>query len=129
MSQFTCLLIDDDIDDQEIFCTVVDAIAPSWTCVTALNGQKALGMLQSKEVTPDIIFLDLNMPLMNGRQFLQEINRQKILDDIPVIVLTTSADPSTKAAVLDLGAKQFITKPDKFSEWERRLKQFVTDPR
>ena len=129
VDHFTCLLIDDDIDDQEIFCTVIDAIAPSWKCVTAVNGQNALGMLRSKEVSPDIIFLDLNMPLMNGRQFLQEINRQKIIDDIPVIVLTTSADQSTKTAILELGAKHFITKPDRFSEWERVLKQFVENPR
>ena len=129
VDHFTCLLIDDDIDDQEIFCTVIDSIAPWWRCVTAVNGQKALTMLQSNEVSPDIIFLDLNMPLMNGHQFLQEINRQKIISDIPVIVLTTSADPNTKAAILELGAKRFITKPDKFSEWERVLKEFVNKPR
>lgn len=123
MTNFTCLLVDDDVDDQEIFCTVIDGIAPSWKCVTAINGQSALAMIQSGEVNPDIIFLDVNMPLMNGRQFLQEANQLKLIEDVPVIVLTTSADQRTKNAVLDLGAMQFITKPDRFSEWETVLKQ------
>jgi len=122
---FTCLLIDDDLDDQEIFCTVIDAIAPAWKCITAVNGEKALLMLQSDGVLPDIIFVDLNMPLMNGRQFLQEVNKLGMTKIIPIIVLTTSSDHSTKTAVLQLGAKEFITKPDKFSEWEEVLGRFV----
>lgn len=122
---FTCLLVDDDVDDQEIFCTVLDNIAPSWKCVTAFNGQTALAMLESGEVTPDIIFLDVNMPLMNGRQFLIQANLAKLIEDVPVIVLTTSADQQTKTAVLGLGASQFITKPDRFSEWENILRQII----
>jgi DNA-binding response OmpR family regulator len=125
VDNFTCFLIDDDVDDQEIFCTVIDTIAPTWKCITAVNGQSALAMLKSMKILPDIIFLDLNMPLMNGRQFLHEVNRQKIIDGVPIIVLTTSADYSTKVATLELGAKQFITKPDKFSDWETVLKQAI----
>jgi CheY-like chemotaxis protein len=117
--------VDDDADDREIFCAVMEIIAPSCNCVTAGNGQVALEMLIAKKVSPDIIFLDLNMPLMSGFQFLQEINRLKIVQDIPIIVLTTSADMSTKAAILSSGAKEFITKPDKFSEWETVLRQVV----
>jgi CheY-like chemotaxis protein len=125
VNSYTCFLIDDDVDDQEIFCAVIDSIAPAWKCFTAVNGHAALVMLQSKEVSPDIIFLDLNMPLMSGRQFLQEINRLEMLREVPVIVLTTSADPTTKAAVLESGARQFITKPDRFSDWEMVLKQVI----
>lgn len=125
MDNFTCFLIDDDIDDHEIFCATMDTIAPTWTCVTAVNGQSALFMLQSRKVLPDIIFLDLNMPLMNGRQFLQEANRLKIIQEVPIIVLTTSSDPTTKMEILKLGARQFITKPDKFSEWELVLRQGI----
>ena len=125
MSNFTCFLIDDDDDDQEILRTVIDTVAPTWKCFSAMNGQTALEMLQSQRVVPDIVFLDLNMPLMNGHQFLQEVNKLKILQSVPIIVLTTSADPSTKAAVLELGARLFITKPDKFSDWETALKQVI----
>jgi CheY-like chemotaxis protein len=125
VANFTCLLVDDDVDDQEIFCTVIDVIAPSSRCITAINGQSALAMLRSGEVNPDIIFLDVNMPLMNGRQFLQEANQAKLLNNVPVIVLTTSSDHKTRTDVLDLGATRFITKPDRFSEWETILKQVI----
>ena len=103
----------------------MEVVAPGCTCVTAVNGKVALEMLNAGNVMPDIVFLDLNMPLMNGPQFLQEINRQKILQDIPIVVLTTSADVSTKATMLRAGAKAFVTKPDKFSEWETVLKQVL----
>jgi CheY-like chemotaxis protein len=125
VNTFTCLLIDDDVDDSEIFRAVMEVIAPSCHCVTAVNGQVALGILNGGKVSPDIIFLDLNMPLMNGRQFLQEINCMKVVQNIPIIVLTTSADMSTKATMLESGAKEFITKPDRFSEWEMALRQVI----
>ena len=125
MNTFTCFLIDDDIDDREIFCAVMETISPGCKCTVAVNGKVALEMLNTNKVSPDIIFLDLNMPLMSGPQFLQEINRQKILPDIPIVVLTTSADVSTKTAMLNSGADEFITKPDKFSQWERVLRQVI----
>lgn len=124
MESFTCFLIDDDDDDQEILRTVIDTVAPTWKCVSAMNGQTALRMLQSGEVTPNLIFLDLNMPLMNGHQFLQEVNRLQLVR-VPIVVLTTSSDPATKAAVLESGAKKFITKPDKFSDWETAVQQVI----
>lgn len=129
MRNFVCLLIDDDIDDQEIFCTVLDSISPGCNCITATNGRVALEMLMAGKVSPSVIFLDLNMPLMNGRQFLHEMTRMKIFQDVPVIVLTTSSDVQTKTEILESGASAFITKPDKFSEWEfvlqRALENFL----
>ncbi|HYG01045.1 MAG TPA: response regulator [Chryseosolibacter sp.] len=122
---FTCFLVDDDIDDQEIFQTVLEGIAPDSNCVVAANGEAALQMLNEGAVSPDIIFLDLNMPLMNGHQFLFHISQLKMYQEIPIIVLTTSADLNTKASVMNSGAKDFVTKPDKFSEWERVLKPVI----
>ena len=71
------LLVDDDIEDQEIFLSVIEKVSPSIECQTAINGAEALQLLLSKKVHPDVIFLDLNMPLMNGKQFLTEIKSTK----------------------------------------------------
>lgn len=114
---FTCLLIDDDIDDQEIFLTVMEDIAPGIRCVTAMNGREAMDMLTSGKVLPDLIFLDLNMPLMNGKQFLAARHQVEKCMHIPVIVLSTTADKSSMEETFRLGAKDYITKPHKFSEW------------
>jgi len=127
VNSLTCFLIDDDVDDWEIFCAALDVVAPSCKCITAENGQIALEMLNAGKVSPDIVFLDINMPLMNGPQFLQEINRLKILQGIPIVVLTTSADVNTKATMLESGAEKFITKPDKFFEWEIVLKDVMKE--
>ncbi len=120
---FTCFLIDDDPDDQEIFLSVLDSIDPSVKCLTAMNGQEAIKKLGSAEVKPDLIFLDLNMPLMNGKQFLVARNLLVECRHIPVIILTTSSDRSSMEETRQLGAKDYITKPDKFSAWGQVIKE------
>jgi CheY-like chemotaxis protein len=117
----TCLLIDDDIDDQEIFLSALSNIKIEIKNEVAFNGHEALQKLISGNVQPDIIFLDLNMPLMNGRQFLKEVNRRGVLTGIPIVILSTSSDKDTIAETLSLGAREFITKPDNFNDWERTL--------
>ena len=122
---FTCFLIDDDADDQEIFLSVIDNISPAVHCITASNGQEALQKLTRENVRPDLIFLDLNMPLMNGKQFLKACN---ILDDckkIPVIILTTSSDQKTMEETMRLGARGYITKPDKYSVWGKLIEEKI----
>jgi CheY-like chemotaxis protein len=127
MQGFTVFLIDDDIDDQEIFMAIFGTIAPEARVITAVNGQVALSKLMSGEISPDVIFLDLNMPLMNGKQFLKEINKVNELKHIPIIILTTSSDQASKESVMELGARDFVTKPDRFSEWEAKLDRTIKD--
>ena len=73
---------------------------------------EALEKLSSKEIVPDVIFLDLNMPVMGGQQFLMEIKKDENLKDIPVIIFSTASHPSTIQLMKDIGAHDFITKPD-----------------
>lgn len=120
------LLVDDDDDDREFFLEVVGDLFPEMSCVTAVNGQDALDKLG--HYRPDLIFLDLNMPLMNGRQFLAEVNKHSILSDIPVVILTTSSDRESIVETRRLGAKEFITKPDKFSGWQTILQSVFANP-
>ncbi len=115
-------MIDDDIDDQEIFLSVLEHVAPSVRCVTAMNGHEAIKKLCSDEVKPDLIFLDLNMPLMNGKQFLKECTQIEKCRNIPVIILTTTSDRPSIEETMKLGAKDYITKPQKFSEWRNIIK-------
>jgi CheY-like chemotaxis protein len=125
----TILLVDDDIDDLEIFCSALEGIELDAECFTARNGQDALQKLTSGEVKPEIIFLDLNMPLMNGKQFLKEIKQKPVLNNIPVVILSTSSDPESINETKKLGASHFLTKPDKFSVWEKILSDILLDNR
>ena len=122
MKAFTCFLIEDDADDQEIFITALSKISPAIKNISASDGQDALDKLRAGELKPDIIFLDLNMPRMNGREFLKAISGEEYYRQIPIIILSTSSDNDTIAETIQLGAKEFITKPVNYSDWETILK-------
>jgi CheY-like chemotaxis protein len=109
------LLVDDDEDDREFMLQVLGDSFPEIACTIAVNGRDAFEQL--KGYRPDIIFLDLNMPLMDGRQFLRLIKQRTDLAEIPVVILSTSSDIETITETKLLGAKEFITKPDKLSGW------------
>src|SRR5688500_4429665 len=114
------LLVDDDEDDRDLFCEVIYDIDPSIHCVLARNGQEALLGLRMEEFPkPHLIFLDLNMPRLNGVQCLRELKTDRSLQDIPVAIYTTSKIKEHKDECIELGAVHFITKPNSFTELRR----------
>jgi CheY-like chemotaxis protein len=119
------LLIDDDDDDQEIFLAALDEINKSIKCTIAVNGKEALELLKSRKINPDIIFLDLNMPVMNGQQFLLEIKQDKKHKEIPVLILSTTSHKATIDLIMDMGAQQFFSKPDSFEDLIDILKSIL----
>lgn len=121
----TILLIDDDEDDRDFFLEAVSSVQPDIKCTTAENGRVGLDVLTREKVTPDLIFLDLNMPLMNGQEFLREVKSSGSLINIPVVILSTSSDQATIKEAMSLGAKAFITKPDKLSAWKQTISDFL----
>lgn len=112
----TILLIDDDKDDQEIFTIAVQRLNRGITCYTADDGDEGLKQLNNMLLAPDIIFLDLNMPRVDGRQFLQEIKKQESLKYIPVIIYSTSSLQRDIDETRKLGAAGFLTKPYSLTE-------------
>ena len=119
------LLIDDDEDDQELFLQAIREIAASLECVALDNARNALTLLENHTLTADVIFLDLNMPIMTGQQFLVELNKSEELNQIPVIILSTSANIDTIDQAKALGAKIFITKPSSFKELKNILHKIL----
>jgi CheY-like chemotaxis protein len=115
------LLIDDDEDDQELFLMAMKEIASSVQCTALSSARIALKQLETHALKTDLIFLDLNMPLMTGQQFLSELNKREELNRIPVIILSTSSNSETINETKALGAKVFITKPSDFKELKNVL--------
>src|SRR5688572_24814096 len=105
------LIIDDDEDDREVFLEVISELDPTVVAVTAFNGADGLTKLLSFDTLPSMIFLDLNMPVMKGTEFLRKIKSMEPLRNIPVIVLSTIKDEPAIDEVKALGATDFITKP------------------
>lgn len=111
----TILIVDDDEDDRELFCEAVNEISSDIKCVHAENGVAALELLTSKvDFVPDYIFLDLNMPRLNGKQCLQEIKKIEHVKDVPVIIYSTSNLQHDKQEARELGAADFLHKPSEF---------------
>ncbi|MES2629707.1 MAG: response regulator [Bacteroidota bacterium] len=125
MAYKNIVLIDDDTEDQEIFLSVVNDISSSAHCDCYTDASEALKNLKALAGVPDVIFLDLNMPVMNGKQFLSAIKEEEGLKEIPVIMFTTSSDPATIKATKDLGAEDFITKPGSYNELVTILKNLI----
>jgi CheY-like chemotaxis protein len=120
------LLIDDDEDDREFLLQVMEDHFPDIACTIAVNGRDAFERLEGYR--PDLIFLDLNMPLMDGRQFLRMIKQRADLAEIPVVILSTSSDIETITETKSLGARDFITKPDKLSGWVGLVEKIFQHP-
>ena len=119
-------LIDDDEDDQFMFKEVIESINPTLQCETATNGKIALDKLKVSAYLPDIIFLDLNMPVMNGLEFLIQIKKEKVLSKIPVCIFTTSSILRDKELIKEFGAQFFLTKPNDFQVLRKKLQQILS---
>jgi CheY-like chemotaxis protein len=119
------LLIDDDEDDHEIFLTATAEVSPGIRCVAMFDAAEALHKLLAQALRPEVIFLDLNMPGMNGQQFLTEIKKDAELRSLPVIIFSTSSQPHTIETMKALGAHDFITKPALYDELVNVLKRIL----
>lgn len=119
------LLIDDDEDDHEIFRCALQDVSVDINFHTLGSAREALQKLTANEIGTDVIFLDMNMPVMNGVQFLQEIKKVGQLCNIPIIVFSTSSNERTIKEAMDAGADNFITKPDKFNELVNILRTII----
>jgi CheY-like chemotaxis protein len=120
------LMIDDDEDDRMLFQEVVKSIDRDIHCWTSPDAQAALEMLRHELiVAPDIIFLDVNMPRLNGLEFLKIIRSEKGFTRIPVIMYTTSSNPHDMKNAKQLGASDYIIKPSDFTELHGKLKSII----
>jgi CheY-like chemotaxis protein len=106
------LLADDDRDDAEIFQEALADADCDADFFRVDNGIEVLDFLENENnPIPDVIFLDLNMPLMNGWQCLDTIRNKKEFEKLPVIMYSTSSNPRDQELGRDLKADGFITKP------------------
>jgi len=104
-----CLLIDDDTEDQEIFMMALKNLDHDVKCIMEKNAINALNSLKSGLVSPDFIFVDLNLPLMNGKEFIVEM--RKLVDFDAVQLVAYSSSSHEKHNSLRLGATHFFSKP------------------
>lgn len=130
----TILFIDDDPDDTDLYCEVVAYLnSPeliyssnqSIDCMAVNNGRKALDLLSALKKLPDYIFLDINMPVMVGKECLRLLKANPSLSKIPVVMLSTSFSENESCELRTLGASDCILKPSGFNGLVGILSRYV----
>lgn len=104
-------LVEDDEDDQQFFKEAIKDIDDNICLSLAINGIDALLKLSSMSILPDLIFMGINMPLMNGLDCLKKLKGNARLKDIPVVILTTSSNVYHHQLPFTLDASSFLSKP------------------
>jgi len=129
MSEYaTVLIIDDDPDDRELLIEAIKEVAPETVCDEATGSIDALKILSNNQVViPDYIFLDLNMPLMNGKECLIEILKIPHIEESKVVIYTTSQREDDAGELLALGAVFFLIKPSVFSELKKAVEYILSE--
>jgi CheY-like chemotaxis protein len=123
------MLIEDDIDDRHLFCQTLSDISPEIECLHFSNGLHALEYLKSAENLPEIIFTDLFMHLMDGNEFLEEVNKDDRLKSVPIYIYSTAFLISKMEDTLKESAAGNIFKTPDYSELEGTIQTVLNDHR
>jgi len=125
MLQRIVMLADDDSDDTEMFFEAVEIAAPEVTCYSAVNGSALLKKIDALDKLPEIIFLDMNMPIMNGRQCLEVLKADTRYQKIPVVMISTSSHKGDVDTCLKAGALCYLVKPSDFTILIKLVKEIL----
>ena len=126
------LLVEDDRVDIMTVQRALKKIEISNPLYVARTGVEALGMLRGNgfpriEPMPSLILLDLNLPKMGGIEFLKELRADPQLNSLQVIVLTSSNEPSDRAAAFEYEVDDYIVKPHSFDEFSNAMSIILAD--
>ena len=126
MSQLlNILLVEDDAIEVMKFNRVLKTMGINHKITEASNGEEALFTLKDREVSTDIIILDLNMPKLNGLEFLNIIKKDENLKYIPTVILTTSNNHKDVTACYKTGVSGYFVKPLKYADYEDNIKRLI----
>jgi CheY-like chemotaxis protein len=120
LNQLNILLADDDVDDCIFFREALDELLLSTKLIAVHDGEELMQLLNDETYRlPDVLFLDINMPRKNGFECLAEIKLSHKLQELPVIMFSTSFEQEVVNRLYKSGAQYFIRKPSEFSQFKK----------
>ncbi|GAA4270081.1 response regulator [Hyunsoonleella aestuarii] len=120
------LLIEDDMIEVMKLNRAISSLQLNHKIVEANNGEEALEILKNKEALPDIILLDLNMPKINGIEFLKILKEDNNLKYLPTIILTTSNNKRDLLECFKIGIAGYVLKPLKYEDYVFKIKNILS---
>ncbi len=124
-TKLNILLIEDDMIEVMKFNRVVNKSKLKIQITEANNGEEALNILKNKDSLPNLILLDLNMPKVNGINFLKILKKDHVLKYIPAVVLTTSNNNNDLLECYKTGIAGYILKPLKYEEYVSKIEKLL----
>lgn len=121
MSKATVLIVDDEPFNIDVLEQALDGT--EYQVVTASNGKEAWEKIRSEE--PDLILLDLMMPIMDGFEVLAKVKDEPMLRDIPVIIVSAENDSKSVVKGIKQGAEDYLTKPVDTAQFLKKVKEFL----
>jgi len=121
MNVKTIMMAEDDSEDVDLFKDVLTDLEFDISLAIAVNGKELMKQLEQTEVLPEIIFLDLNMPLKNGMVCLEEIRANQLWKDIKVIILSTSSHQDQMKDAYDKGADFYMVKLSSYVDFKNAI--------
>ncbi len=115
------LIIDDEQDIVETLQFTLEA--EGYDCTAAFDGETGLNL--AKEITPDLIILDVMMPKMNGYKISRLLKYDNAYKDIPILMITARSQNDDKAIGQETGANEYITKPFELDYVLSKVKQYI----
>ncbi len=124
--KITVFYTDDDEEDLEFFKDVTETIGTKVELVTHLSGQNLLDALHNPPPNPHLLFLDLNMPGLNGFDVLTAMRNDDSLKSLPVIIFSTSQDEQVIDQSRTLGANYFVPKSGSFPAMKKSIEHAIS---
>lgn len=125
LSKLAVLLIEDDTIETLKFERITNSIELDVDIIVANNGKEALSYLKAGRNLPDLILLDLNMPKMNGLEFLNKLKGHDTLRSLPTVVLSTSDHQKDIRKSYEAGIAGYIVKPLKYDDYITVIKALL----
>ncbi|MBS1535937.1 MAG: response regulator [Bacteroidetes bacterium] len=117
MKTLKILFVEDDLIEVMKFNRVLEKLQMNHQITEANNAEVALQMLREKKCSPDLIILDLNMPKINGIEFLSMLKKDPLFKYIPIIILTTSTNQRDVKECFEIGIAGYLLKPLKYDDY------------
>ncbi len=119
--KLTIFYTDDDLDDLEFFKKIVQMISEDYVVITHKDGDQLLYALDNPPPNPFLLFLDINMPGMNGLEVLEKVRESGKHGQLPIIMFSTTKDKSIIHKTFELGATYYVPKSEGFKQLKKSI--------